>query len=195
MEMILENLWRLAEPYLNTRANDIHTRISFRYAHELLKVEGGDEGIVLPAVILHDVGWKSVPEDLQLQAFGPKAKNRGLLRVHEEEGAAIAAGILRAVSYNETEIHEITEIIRGHDTRETALSLNEKIVRDADKLFRFCREGFGINVKRFGETQEEEIRRLSSRLDKWFFTETAKEIARKELAERVEEGKKVSREQ
>lgn len=189
MEMILENLWRLAEPYLNTRANDIHTRISFRFARELLKAEGGDESIVLPAMILHDVGWKMVPEEIQVRAFGPKADPK-LKTIHEIEGAVIAAEILRKIFYDESKIREITQIIEGHDSRETAFSLNEMIVRDCDKLFRFCREGFGINVQRFGETHEEEVKRLRSRLDKWFFTETGKQIARKELAERVKEARR-----
>jgi HD superfamily phosphodiesterase len=184
---ILEHIKQLAEPYLNTRANDIHTRISLRFAYELLRSEGGDEGIVLPAVILHDVGWKRVPEDLQLQAFGPKARNLDLRRVHEVEGAAIAAEILREASCGEAEIGEITEIIRGHDSRETAVSLNDRIVKDADKLWRYSREGFRIDVERFGMTHEEEVQRLRSELERWFFTQTAKEIARRELAERVKE--------
>jgi hypothetical protein len=30
-----------------------------------------DESVVLPAVILHDVGWKMIPAQEQLTAFGP----------------------------------------------------------------------------------------------------------------------------
>ena len=73
MKTIFQKIWQLAEPYLNTRKNNIHTKISTEFAYRLLEKEGGDQDIVIPAIILHDVGWKRVPENLQLKAFGPKA--------------------------------------------------------------------------------------------------------------------------
>lgn len=189
MELKTEGLWRLAEPYLNTRANDIHTRISVDFAYELLKREGGDERIVIPAMILHDVGWKRVPEDRQVGAFGPYAKSREVNRIHETEGASIAASILKELGYEEDEIREIAAIIEGHDSREAAISLNDMLVKDADKLFRYSREGFQIDVVRFNRTVEQELRRLRFSIEKWFFTYSAREIARQELEERVKESK------
>jgi len=41
-------------PFLNTRHNDVHTEISTSLAFQLLEQEGGDEDIVIPAIILHD---------------------------------------------------------------------------------------------------------------------------------------------
>jgi HD superfamily phosphodiesterase len=187
MESVIESLWRLAEPFLNTRANDIHTPIAVRFAHELLRREGGDESIVIPAMILHDVGWERVPEHLQLSAFGPKANAPEINRIHEREGAAIAEEILKRIGYDEEKTREVLAIIEGHDSREIPISLNDKIVKDADKLWRYTREGFEIDIARFGETVEEGLERLSSSLEKWFFTGSAKAIARKELAERVKE--------
>ena len=65
----------------------------------LLAEIGGDEDIVIPAIILHDVGWKKVPENLQLRAFGPRATSRELNRMHEVEGVKIAGDILKKVNY------------------------------------------------------------------------------------------------
>ena len=90
MEAVFESIWQLANPYLNTRKNDIHTKISTELAFELLKREDGDSTIVIPAIILHDVGWKKVPEHLHLKAFGPKATSPELNRIHEKEGLKIA---------------------------------------------------------------------------------------------------------
>lgn len=182
-----EMIWRLAEPYLNTRSNDIHTRVAVEFARDLLRREGGDERIVLPAMILHDVGWKCVPEDRQLEAFGPNVRCSELNRVHEREGAAIAEGILKEVRYDEDKIEEIVAIVEGHDSREIPISLNDKIVKDADKLFRYSRKGFQIDIERFGETVEEGLERLRSSLERWFFTDSARAIAAQELAERVKE--------
>ena len=83
MEKRYPRIYELAKPFLETRDNEIHTRIAFSFALKLLAAEGGNEAVVLPAVMLHDVGWKSVPEDLQLKAFGPGRNDREINRVHE----------------------------------------------------------------------------------------------------------------
>jgi HD superfamily phosphodiesterase len=190
MKTIIENLWRRALPYLDTRANDIHTRICVRFAYELLRREGGDESIVIPAVILHDVGWKRVPENRQLEAFGPRATSPELNRIHEKEGALIATGILKELGLQEPKTTEITVIIERHDSGERPTTLNERIVKDADKLWRYSREGLKIDTERFGETVEEGLERLRTNLEKWFFTGAAREIAMQELAGRVKEAKR-----
>ena len=53
---IYERIWDLARPYLNTRKNDIHTEISTGLAQQLPAQEGGEKDIVIPAIILHDMG-------------------------------------------------------------------------------------------------------------------------------------------
>ncbi len=71
MSAIFDEIWRRAKPYLDTRQNETHTEIATRFADTLLDKEGGDEDVVIPAIILHDVGWKKIPESQQLKAFGP----------------------------------------------------------------------------------------------------------------------------
>jgi HD superfamily phosphodiesterase len=181
MKAIFEEILLLAKPYLDTRKNDIHTEISTKLAHRLLAEEGGNENIVVPAIILHDIGWKAVPEDLQLKAFGPKAICPELNRKHETNGVKTAREILEKVHYDETETSHILDIIDGHDSRKQAVSLDDKIVKDADKLFRYTKEGLFINAKRFSETIEEVVGRYRSNIDKWFFTDSAKRIAEEEL--------------
>ncbi|MCL6639551.1 MAG: phosphohydrolase, partial [Firmicutes bacterium] len=68
---IHKKIYELARPFLNTRKNDVHIEISLDYALKLLEAESGDPDVVIPAVILHDLGWWSVPEEMQLKAFGP----------------------------------------------------------------------------------------------------------------------------
>ena len=152
---IYERIWELARPYLKTRKNDIHTEISTDFAQQLLAQEGGEEDIVIPAIILHDVGWKKVPEDVQLKAFGPNASMPEWNRVHEVEGARIAGDILRKVNYPEDKIPEIQEIIKGHDSRKEPISHNDSVVKDADKLWRYTETairgiqmGFGLTYER-----------------------------------------------
>ncbi len=184
---IYERIWDLARPYLNTRKNDIHTEISTGLAQLLLGQEGGDEDIVVPAIILHDVGWKKVPEDIQMKAFGPTATMPEWNRVHEVEGARIAGDILRKVGYHEDKILEIQEIIKGHDSRKDPISKNDSIVKDADKLWRYSKIAVQINEKRFGLTVEQGIERLRRNLEPWFLTESGKRMAKEEIEKRAKE--------
>ena len=190
MKPIFKEILRLAKPYLNTRRNDVHVEISTRFACQLLAIEGGDENIVIPAVILHDVGWKKVPPKLHLKAFGPKATMPEINRMHELEGVKIARGILAKVNYDTEEITRILEIIDGHDSRKTSISLEDSIVKDADKLWRFTKKGFAIDNERFEESYVEGLNRLSKYLPVWFFTSTARKMAEEELHKRERESER-----
>ncbi len=138
----------------------------------------------MPAIILHDVGWKKVPEDLQLKAFGPKATSPEINRTHEKEGVRIAGDILAEVDYDKEKISEILEIIDGHDSRKKAVSLNDQIVKDADKLWRYTRKGFQIDIERFDESYAQGLNRLRKNWPDCFFTQTARKLAGKELQKR-----------
>jgi HD superfamily phosphodiesterase len=104
-----------------------------------------------------------------------------LNRKHEIAGVKTAREILEKVNYDPAEIKQILEIIDGHDSRKQAVSLDDKIVKDADKLFRYTKEGLFINTNRFNEAIEEAVSRYRSNIDKWFFTDSAKRIAKEEL--------------
>lgn len=189
MRAIFDEIWRRAKPYLNTRKNDIHTEISISFARLLLEREGGDEDVVMPAIILHDVGWIRIPEDEQHRGFGPEIQSPRVVKKHELEGVEIAKGILEAVDHKREKIAEILEIIEGHDSRKESDSINESIVKDADKLWRFSREGFRIDCDRFHLKPVERAQEKDLDIDKIFFTESAKQIARKEIKERLKESK------
>jgi hypothetical protein len=178
---ICSRLFSLAGPYLTVRQNQIHTEICYEFALRLLRHLNARPEIVLPAIILHDVGWSAVPTEQHLMAFGPKAIDEELRRIHEVEGAKIAAGILQEVSLNEDDRLEICRIIEIHDSGNNPLSLEEKIVKDADKLFRFSPEGFSIDVERFSIDARGYWKKLHELRDQWFFTDLGRELASGEL--------------
>jgi hypothetical protein len=175
------HIFQRAKPYLNIRKNDIHTEIAYRFAVRLLESEPGDATIVIPAVICHDVGWSKVPEELHLRAFGPTA-DPTLTRLHEIEGVKLAHEILLAVEYELQKIAVILAIIERHDTRLTALSPSDKIVKDADKLYRFDQIGLVIDAERFNIDKNVHVNWLEKQIERWFFTETGKKLAREEVA-------------
>ena len=178
---IYQRIFEKAKPFLRTRKNLLHTRIALRYAIELLKSEKGDESIVIPAIILHDVGWKVVPEHLHLTAFGPNPSNPKLTRLHEREGAKIAKGILEKLRYPSRKIEEICQIIRGHDSRKRPLSWNDRIAKDSDKLWRYSRRGMAIDLARFQIPRRDYLIFLEAIIEQWFLTPTGMRLAKKEI--------------
>ena len=183
-DSVYDKIYRKAAPYLDTRQNDIHVSLSCDFARRLLvHYPKADEKIVLPAIVLHDVGWKMVPEEKQLNAFGPKAKDKKTQRIHETEGVKIAQKILTRLKYDQENIPEILFIIDGHDTRLEALSLNEQLVKDADKLWRFTPTGVDIDHARFGIPRDSYMEWLETMIDDWLFTPAAKLMAHEALGE------------
>lgn len=177
MEGIYGKIFKLAGPYLDTRDNDLHTRIAYSFALKLLEAEGGDEKIVIPAVLLHDVGWKTVPEELQLKAFGPGRNDLQINRIHEVEGAKIARELLQQAEYDLALVDQIVEIILGHDSRHDAISHNDSLVKDSDKLWRFSREAIQVDPRRFGVDSVAHVVWLGRQIDGWFLTATGKNMA------------------
>jgi len=184
---IYQKIFEKAKPFLRTRKNLIHTRIALRYALKLLEQEKKDPKVVIPAVLLHDVGWKAIPEKLHLTAFGPNPSNPKLARVHELEGAKIAKGILEELHYHPVKTIEICRIIRGHDSRKRAISPSDRIVKDADKLTRYSKKGMAIDLGWFHIPRREYLAFLEAIIDDWFLTPTAKRIAKREILLRKKE--------
>jgi HD domain len=189
MKRIHERIYEDAKPYLNTRRNDVHTAMSYAFACRLLACHPeADEDVVVPAIILHDVGWKAVPEDKQLSAFGPNLKDNETRRLHEVEGVRIAKGILVSLDYSEEKRRQILAIIDGHDTRHEALSLNDSLVKDADKLWRYTPTGIDIDHLRFGIDRRDYLNWISGTIDKWLFTPDARVMAHEALDESNAQG-------
>ena len=179
-----DEIYRRAAPYLDTRQNDVHVSLSYDFARRLLAFyPKADEEIVLPAIVLHDVGWKMVPEERQLSAFGPKVKDKKTQRIHETEGVKIAEEILTLLNYDKEKILEILSIIDGHDTRLEALSVNDQLVKDADKLWRFTPAGVDIDHARFGIPRDSYMKWLDTVIEDWLFTPEAKKMAHEALAD------------
>jgi len=171
-------IWEKALPYLDVRSNDVHTLHSYVMVQQLLKCyPDGNAAVVLPAILLHDTGWKKIPLDKILQSFGPKNKYPELQRQHEIEGVMIAQEILQTLEYDKHIIKEITDIIDGHDTNKEARSLNDIIVKDSDKLWRYTAHGIQTIQDWFKISKAEVLDILENFVLPSFHTEQGKIIA------------------
>ena len=155
-----------------------------------MKHEGGNEKIVEPAIILHDVGWSNLkPEQIEA-AYGVRPEGEEaerLNRIHELEGASIARQILQELNYDSLLIDNIASIIRRHDSGNQADYLEEGLVKDADKLWRFSETGFWKEIERQDLSPAELHRYLADRYQSWFFTRTALALAAEEIEKRNRE--------
>jgi HD domain len=163
---VRREIWDRALPYLDVRDNDTHSLYAFALAAALLDaLPQARADVVLPAVLLHDTGWKTVDPAAILPAIagrsGPAA--RETIRKHETEGAAIAARILADVGYPARDTERITAIIDGHDTRRDALDLDDAVVKDADKLWRLTPPGLHTVGAWFALDPDQALRFVAAR--------------------------------
>ncbi len=174
-----EAIWRLAASYLTVRDNDAHSLYSYGIARALLsQVPEADERIVLPAILLHDTGWSTVDEQDALEAIAPGGGRPDLVLQHEREGARIAREILNAVDVPTADIDIIVEIIDGHDSRTTSLSINDSVVKDADKLWRVSPHGRAVVCDWFGLDDDEALRLCAYRAYDELFTDAGRAMSR-----------------
>jgi len=175
-------IFRLAKPYLQARNDELHTRNAIKFAFRLLTLYKAERTVVIPAMILHDVGWSTVSEEIITKTCRPHP-DKNLLKIHEDESLKIARDILNEVGYDTDAMAEILEIIDGHDTRNEALSVNDQIVKDSDKLTRYA-GNFWFLAQRVPVTLEEFTASLERLIDQWLSLPDSREMARVELARR-----------
>ena len=186
MKEIFNKIWELALPYQDKRDDAGHAKTSLKYALKLVDLEKGNEDVVIPAIILHDVGWSQLPEERRLIIFDPRASEENKREVqleHQTESVKLAVKILRKVNYSPELTDEILEIISQHDTRKGFISKNEGIVRDADKLWRTSKEGFTASEARAKKREAKRFKLIEEGLNKadYIYSKTARQIALADL--------------
>jgi hypothetical protein len=187
---VIAQLFHTAEPYLAVRGDMPHAQISHTFAIYLIAHEGGNRIIIEPAIILHDVGWSRLEPHQIADAYGVRAEGEEagrLNRIHELEGATIAREILESVGFDPHLINKIAMIIQRHDSGKNAESLEEKIVKDADKLWRISKIGFWNEKERQGLDPKEFHLYLTEHYKSWLYTRTALRRAKEELKRRLTE--------
>lgn len=176
-------IWLAARPWLDVRSNDEHTLISYRLGRALLDLHvEADSAIVLPAILLHDVGWKMLPPEKLALAVGPNAKHPEFQRQHEIEGARIARAELERLDLY-VDIDRVVAIIDGHDTRKGALSLEDALMKDADKLWRFTGHGIATIGAWFGSNPKDTVTMLEDFVVPSLISHAARVMAAALLAE------------
>lgn len=180
----LDPIWARVVPETRTRANDIHLPVSLAYAERLCDAHPeADALLVRVSILLHDTGWGRVDESRILsEGFSGDWKKAAIRFEHEKQGCEIAREVLPPLGYDERFVAEVVAIIDGHDTRREARSLEDALVRDADRLWRFDHVGIALAAGWFGMDPATYCNRLETEIVPELLTEAGRLMAVAALA-------------
>ncbi len=194
MNFEFNNLEKESEKYLDARKGDAgHAKKTVEFSKILLlKYPSADKHIVLTSALLHDIGWSKVSPTNRNQSLLLSPKKRELvIKKHELYGEQIASKILDKFDFNKNELKKIKKIILEHDEITIPKSIEEKIVRDSDKLSRYTKETFLADLDRFKIDPIKRFSILEKNLNIWFYLIESKEIGI-ELLERLKKTFKIN---
>jgi hypothetical protein len=182
-------IWKLALPYLKEgKRKDfvVHTRGVIKAMEMILEKEKGDKDILIPAAILHDVGWAKVSDRIQLSA--KKSDMKLGLKFHLDFAPEIIGIILSKNGYTKKGIKEIAEIVKFHQLHKPR-KRNKLLLIDADNLSDILKRQFYSDAKSYKNNPKDflEIRKRNK-----FYTKTAQEIFYGETKKREKEIKKLN---
>jgi len=111
MDQVYLKIWQLAKPYYKKgRVYDIdQINWMMPMANTIAGKEGLNKKILIPLVILHDVGWSKVGE------LSPNIKDKETKKIHMKASAQIAQEILENVEYDKKLTKKIVYYISVHD--------------------------------------------------------------------------------
>ncbi|MBR9702248.1 HD domain-containing protein [Candidatus Pacearchaeota archaeon] len=185
MKEIHKDIWDLALPYLEKGLRKdlvTHSKYVFKCMEILLKNEGGNKNILIPAAILHDVGWSKVPPEIQINWRNSEDKIKGE-RLHLEYAQQIIREILGKTGYHEDETNRIIDIVVAHKFQDPN-ELDKQLLIDADSVADAFKKQFYSDAKAYDSTPEE---LYNFRKKNKFYTKTARRIFEKELEMRKKE--------
>ncbi len=179
----LDPIWKSVVPESRARSNDIHLPISLAYAERLCDAYPNANSLLVRVVILlHDTGWGRVDEDRIIsEGFGKDWRKAAVRFEHERQGCIIAREVLPPLGYEEEFVEAVAAIIDGHDTRKEARSLEDALVRDADRLWRFDHAGIALASGWFGMDPATYCDRLAAEIIPELLTEAAISMATADL--------------
>ncbi|NQU99263.1 MAG: HD domain-containing protein [Parcubacteria group bacterium] len=178
MEKIFLKIWGLAKPYYEKgRPMDVdHIDWMMEEALFVCKKENIDDLLLLPLVILHDIGYAKVSKDNPF--------NLDLRSSHMKEGEKIAREILEKLNYPKDKIEKIVYYVSIHDNwafGETEIYRKNQILRifkELDFIWMATPKGFLFLMKILNKSRKQMINYLEEEKPAGlpFSTETTREL-------------------
>lgn len=198
MDEVYEKIWKLAKPYYKKgRAYDIdQIEWMLRIGEPIAEEIGADKRILLPLIILHDIGYSAVNQS------NPDIKDKSTKIIHMKAGAEIAEKILKECRYDSKLSSLIVYYVSVHDNwvlnddKPFKSSLEMALFNDLDFLyaqssieqFRYCADSMGMKVEEmyyfWMDDEKLERRPFCCRQTRGLFSRLMEE-RRKELDENI----------
>ena len=180
----LDPLWTAVVAATRVRGNDIHLPISLAYAERLCASHPEADALVVRiATLLHDTGWSRVDEDRIIsEGFRGEWRTSAVRFEHEKQGCEIAREVLPGLGYDDDLVVAVCAIIDGHDTRKEAHSLEDAMMRDADRLWRFEPAGIALASGWFDVDPATYCDRLAAEIIPELLTTAGRDMAEAALA-------------
>jgi len=170
MNFEYNSIWQLALPFLKMGVRkdfELHTKGVIKAVQLILKEERGAPSVLFPAAILHDVGWSSVPIDIQLSRECNLRKVANTM--HLDNCVPIIYNILSKLNYDIELIDNIADVCYSHKSTNPE-TLDKKILIDADALSDIFKEQFYSDCKSYKLNPNSLIK---IRSENKFYTRTA----------------------
>jgi HD superfamily phosphodiesterase len=173
-----------AYPFLNQgRLGDwSHTLRVVEFGKALAEAEGGDQEVLLAALVLHDIGWSQVDFSDFVEAPIFQKKDTRSVQEHMAQGARKAREILTELEFPTEKTELVLRIIAHHDQPEVIQSMPEieaAVVFEADRLDRFGPESRKRYDEMFGSEYQENAREfLAYGAKVWFRTPTGQRMVK-----------------
>lgn len=131
-----------------------------------------DYDILVPLVLLHDVGYSKVPE-------GSSSFDLDVRKLHSEEGVKIAGEILNELNYPTEKINEVKRLILKHDNWAFGDSFADEPIllafQNFDFMWMVSKKGYEIARKMMNKSPDEFYNQIevfqkanADRGTKWF---------------------------
>jgi hypothetical protein len=190
MKKIYSEIWKLAKLYYEKgRPMDIdHIKWMMKDAIFVCEQENLDDSLLLPLVILHDVGYAEVPKDNPFKL--------DLREAHMRASAIIAKRILAEVSYPKDKVKRIVRMVSIHDNwafGENDIYKDDLVLgtfNDLDYVWMATPKGFPALMKILKKNRAQMIEYLENDdkpKSRPFSTETTKKLYLKYLEDRKKE--------
>lgn len=191
MDKIYSQIWKLAKPYYKIgRSMDIdHIEWMMKDALLVCEKERLDDSLLLPLVILHDVGYSKAPKK---NPWGLDMR-----KIHMREGEIITRKILTELNYPPDKIEKICYYVSVHDNwayGDIEPFNKEKILgvfTDLDFTWMATPKGFPAVMEILNKDEKEMIEYLEDRETPAkglpFSTKTTKELFEKYMDDRKKE--------
>ena len=188
-------IWKEAIPYQDQREDPGQAELVTYFAIQLLNYVKADRNIVVPAAMMHDIGfYKTDVNELKSSVKSGQTEGEMKRRPHQNRGIGLAGRILERVGYPEEYHFPIFDVIGDHDTRLLPTTVEGQVVRDADLLWRITYPCLKVYLKDKDAEEvlksfEKSCRNLKPGLElepsEFDLSPIALEIARKEVVNTI----------